>query len=289
MRTLLYVRRYSVDVIFWDQWDFLEPVFRELGALAQFDWQHGPHRQGLGDSSSPRCSAGADGASGPEALASALIVIAAALWPGSRCAGRSASRPGPTCRPAALPGQGWRRSSSGRRIPAHGPVPMALVFAIALAWTIRRPSSAPSWPALGVLCVFTGFGFFVGLVQPLLFAAEWVHGRGDPPRRARQRCWGSSVRRRAPRCLLRGWRPSLRWTASGFHIPRPLEYLDYLGFLLSRPLGMHRLGGGRTWIARGVALACSSSRDGSWRGSSGETKLPGRVVALLFGFTASSR
>jgi hypothetical protein len=39
----------SVNLVFWDQWDFLTPFFSQnSGWLELFRWQHGPHRQGLG-------------------------------------------------------------------------------------------------------------------------------------------------------------------------------------------------------------------------------------------------
>lgn len=40
--------RYSVNTLFWDQWDFWSPFFLEQGPLNAFFYQHGPHRQGLG-------------------------------------------------------------------------------------------------------------------------------------------------------------------------------------------------------------------------------------------------
>jgi hypothetical protein len=41
--------KYSVNVLFWDQWDFLDSFFGHNPTLAQlFVWQHGPHREGLG-------------------------------------------------------------------------------------------------------------------------------------------------------------------------------------------------------------------------------------------------
>lgn len=38
----------SVDVLFWDQWDFLVPFFDDRGLWWAFRMQFGPHRQGLG-------------------------------------------------------------------------------------------------------------------------------------------------------------------------------------------------------------------------------------------------
>jgi hypothetical protein len=64
-----------------------------------------------------------------------------------------------------------------------------------------------------------------------------------------------------------------------------VESLDYLGFLLSRPLGMHRLGGGRTWLARGVALAALWFAAWMVVRLFRQDEAPVRIVALLLGFT----
>lgn len=49
IRLVWFVHLHSVNVLFWDQWDFLSPVFSESSNLWEiFSLQHGPHRQGLG-------------------------------------------------------------------------------------------------------------------------------------------------------------------------------------------------------------------------------------------------
>jgi len=286
VRLVLYVRRYTVDVVYWDQWDFLEPLFRGSGPLAWFDWQHGPHRQGLGGLLVGWIFDGSGWNIRTEALVSAMIVIAASAlaWVTLR---RAIGEPSWTdvLAPLLCLGGGLEEIFVGASNPAHGPVPMALVFALALAWTIRRPMFRTIvCAALGVLCVFTGFGFFVGLVQPLLFAAEWIHARGDD-RRRRAAALGLLLSALILGAFFVGWRFVTAVDCFRFPHPRPLEYLDYLGFLLSRPLGMHRLGGGRTWIARGVALASLVLAGWILVRLFRRDEVPGRVVALLFGFT----
>src|SRR5271169_3470808 len=47
-RLMLAVWRYSVNIIFWDQWDFYTPLFNHASLWRIFTWQHGPHREGIG-------------------------------------------------------------------------------------------------------------------------------------------------------------------------------------------------------------------------------------------------
>jgi len=43
-----YVYTYSVNVLYWDQWDFYDALFSDRNLWELFSWQHGPQRLGLG-------------------------------------------------------------------------------------------------------------------------------------------------------------------------------------------------------------------------------------------------
>ena len=47
LRLLTFIQENSVNVLFWDQWDYYLPLFNKKGIIDIFLWQHGPHRQGL--------------------------------------------------------------------------------------------------------------------------------------------------------------------------------------------------------------------------------------------------
>jgi hypothetical protein len=285
-RTVVYVRRHTVDVLFWDQWDFLEPLFRGAGPWTQFDWQHGPHRQGLGGLLLAWMLPASGWSIRTETLVSALIVIAAAAiaWGTLRRAIGARSWTD-VLAPLLCLGGGLQEIFVGASNPAHGPLPMALVFALAVAWTVRSPLvRTVLCVVLGAFCVFTGFGLFMGLVQPVLFAAEWVHGRGDAHRR-RTATLGLVLSAVILAAFFAGWHFLTAVDCFQFPHPRPREYLDYLGFLLCRPLGMHRLGAGRTWLARGVALAALAFAGWMLVRLFRRDEMPGRVVVLLLGFT----
>src|ERR1700683_5622524 len=49
VRLLRLTAQYSVNIFFWDQWDFNDATLFEHRSLWEiFRFQHGPHRQGLG-------------------------------------------------------------------------------------------------------------------------------------------------------------------------------------------------------------------------------------------------
>lgn len=47
-RLLLLINQRAVNILFWDQWDFLTPLFAGQSGWGLFDWQHGIHRMGIG-------------------------------------------------------------------------------------------------------------------------------------------------------------------------------------------------------------------------------------------------
>src|SRR5689334_8579768 len=49
LRLLFFVDRYAVNLLYWDQWDFLNGLFDGADPWTLFRWQHGMERQGLGN------------------------------------------------------------------------------------------------------------------------------------------------------------------------------------------------------------------------------------------------
>src|SRR5262245_63453362 len=49
IRLFVFVDRYAVNLVYWDQWDFLQGLFDGADAWTLFRWQHGPQRQGIGN------------------------------------------------------------------------------------------------------------------------------------------------------------------------------------------------------------------------------------------------
>jgi hypothetical protein len=47
-RLLIYTYLYSVNILYWDEWGFYGAFINNLSAIELFDYQFGPHKQGLG-------------------------------------------------------------------------------------------------------------------------------------------------------------------------------------------------------------------------------------------------
>jgi hypothetical protein len=47
-RALFFVHRFSVNLLWWDQWHFWDPLLYQQGWLKAFGREHGPIREGIG-------------------------------------------------------------------------------------------------------------------------------------------------------------------------------------------------------------------------------------------------
>lgn len=177
-RQLLFVAAHAVNVLYMDQWDFYEPLFKGQGWWDTFIRQHGPHREGLGLVVT-RILAGMSGwDSRWDAIAvSVFIIVAAALALRlGRCFGISG---GSAVMLVGVPliffNVHQYELFVGAANISYGAMPMALFMGFCLCWFLRDIRWRFSLiSVLTFLLIFTGFGFFVGLLAPLLLAVEAV-------------------------------------------------------------------------------------------------------------------
>src|SRR5689334_23098494 len=74
-----FIRRHAVNVLFFDQWDFLTPLFSTPSLWEMFTRQHGPHRQGLGLFVSQAVGIATDWDTRAESLVIGFILILASV------------------------------------------------------------------------------------------------------------------------------------------------------------------------------------------------------------------
>src|SRR5262249_41642939 len=155
----------------------------EALALAMFNWQHGPHRQGLGALFEKPVDPLSGWNSRVESFVVGGVVVVAALCAlllKRRLYGRLVLSD--VVIPAILftPAQ-WETLVLTPNF-AHGPLPLLLVMLYFLAWTL--PHGKAKFPLVllvNFFTVYTGFGLLLGLVTPLLLLLD--HATTDSQRR----------------------------------------------------------------------------------------------------------
>jgi hypothetical protein len=180
---------YAVNIFFSDQWDFNDiTLFERRNLWQMFNWQHGPHRQGVGAIVQVLVEPLLRWNSRGEAfVAGAIVTLAAvcALYLKKRLRGRISYAdvviPLIFLTPAQYESL-WITPNF-----SHGPLPLLLVILYCLTWTCHR--AALRYPLLllvNFLAVYTGFGLFIGFLTPVLLIVDYWIGRSEAPVKAWQ-------------------------------------------------------------------------------------------------------
>lgn len=172
-RMMLLVRHYSVNVLFYDQWDFYLPMFRGEPVSTFFFTQVGPHRQGVGFLIYKYVSELSGWDTRVEALAICVVVFIAlfcALWLKARLFGPL------TYWDVAIPPLFLTPALTALYTltpnPSHGAFPLLLIVLYCVGWSLRGRLKYPLVLLLNLLLIYTGFGLFVGAITPTLLALE---------------------------------------------------------------------------------------------------------------------
>ena len=170
VRLFLFIRQYAVNQMFWDQWGFWGGMFQGATWWQLFEWQVGPHREGLGYAVIKLTAEASRWDSKTEAYVIGVIFLAACLvalaikW---RLTRRWSFFD--VCIPLVILTIGNVEAYAGTTNPAHGPLPLLLVLALVLtrlfdAGTVRVAATL----LLDFCAVFTGFSLLFGPVVSLL-------------------------------------------------------------------------------------------------------------------------
>ncbi|MCI5119140.1 MAG: hypothetical protein D3913_14600 [Candidatus Electrothrix sp. LOE1_4_5] len=174
LRLFFLIDTYSVNMLYWDQWDFLEALFADKGPWELFSWQHGPHRQGIGFFLT---KAVADLSGWNTRVESFMIGVVLCL--------------------AALIAFFLKLRITARYLPldvfipliyltplqfglfantpnvSHGAMPLLLITLFCLCWLIENLALRYTVCAvINFMTIYTGFGFFLGCITPVLFLSE---------------------------------------------------------------------------------------------------------------------
>jgi len=287
VRLWRFVSEHAVDLVYLDQWDFLQGLMEGADAWTLFRWQHGLARQGPGNLileaalTRTQWSGMAD-----PALAAGTMALAAlgALWLVRRLCG--AWRPWDVAVPLLF--LTTANVDGYVSVPnlSHGPLQALYLVAFGLAMTVgSHLGRCGLLVAINVFAVNTGYTMLLGWMTPGLLVLSAFR----PGLTGRDRAVYAAGAAAAIATLVHFFHDIVFLTAVDcFRFPhdRPREYLSYLGLVLARPFNARALGlpdqliGSLTGLAAiGFVILAAVG----WRREHGATAL-WSVACMLGGF-----
>jgi len=176
LRWFFLVDRYSVNMLFLDQWDFFGALFADQGPWELFNWQHGPHRQGIGFFLTKAVADLSGWNTRFESFMIGSVVCLAALTAVSlkfRLVGNI------TVFDVIIPLFYLSPLQFGlfANTPnvSHGAMPLLLITLFCLCWTIKNITLRYFLCAvINFMTIYTGFGIFLGCIAPIVFLSEII-------------------------------------------------------------------------------------------------------------------
>lgn len=173
-RLYQFVDTNAVNLLFWDQWDFYQPLFANGNAWEIFARQHGPHRQGLGLLITAALAHTSDWNTRWDSFAVLCCIVLSAILAARLCVYAGYSQ-GVSLAVAALLFFNLRQYEIFVGTPniSHGALPVALLLTTCLVFYLKDAwTRAVLLAVLTFLLIFTGFGLFAGIVIPAVVLAE---------------------------------------------------------------------------------------------------------------------
>jgi hypothetical protein len=255
-----FINRYTVNILYWDQWDFLQGLFDGADSWTLFRWQHGPQRQGLGNLILAILYPATGWNGRADAAASAFVMVLAALaglWLVKRVCGRL--RPWDIVVPLLFLTTSNAETYVVAPNLAHGPLPALLLVGYALALTITsHPRRCLAIVVVNFLCVNTGFTWLLGGITPALLLL--LASCPDLTGRERSICGAGIVASIATVVFFfYGFTPQSATHCFEFPHARPWEYIPFAGFVLGRPFGLAAGDSGRQLLVGTLFVASMSA------------------------------
>lgn len=175
VRFFMVISKSAVNIFFYDQWDFLTPFFRHEPTIAKlFFWQHGPHREGVGLIADKFLYPLTHWNTRVDSfLIGGIIVVAMLLALHLKRKLFGAISYSDVAIPVIFLTLVQYETLLGTPNPAHAAFPLLLTMLYCLALLVRKPLLRYSLIlALNFVLVYTGFGFFMGIVTIGVFLLE---------------------------------------------------------------------------------------------------------------------
>ena len=177
-RWFYYIDRFSVNLLFWDQWDFYEAFFfdKHLSLWQLFSWQHSPHRQGLGFILTDIINQLSGWNTRTECFAAGIIMLITVLLFSAvkkKLTGCLTRFDVILVLIVLTPLQ--HGIFSGTPNLSHGSVPIMLISLYCLGWmAANRYVRYGCVLTVNFTLIYTGFGIFIGIITPGLFLLESI-------------------------------------------------------------------------------------------------------------------
>jgi hypothetical protein len=237
VRLALFLDRYVVNLLYLDQWGFLDGLFTGADPWTLFRWQHGPQRQGLGNliTAVVLTQTGWNGKADVAVCALTMLLAGlAGLWLVKRICG--GVRPWDAAVPLLFL---TTTNVEGYIITpnlAHGPLPALFLTCYGLSLTVgSHPLRAVLIAVINFLAVNTGFTMLLGAITP----AVLVLLACQPALRMRERAaygvaFAGSLAAVALFAHDLTWMPAV--DCFQFPADQPWQYVPFAGRILARPL-----------------------------------------------------
>jgi hypothetical protein len=226
------IARFQPNVLFRDQWDYLNPLFNHEGWWASVLQQQGPVREGLGllltswILEATSWDIRYDSVWGATMLLVATVLALRLKW---RMTGTMAFRD--AWIPLVFLSLGQFETVVSTPNQSHSVLPLTLILLTANVWLSTRPVVRYLCAGgLGLMLTFTGFGLFAGGVIAVLLAARALRHAHEREYRS---LWPAAI---GLTVVVAGWyRFSIGYTfqpaVEGFRFPWP-PWTDYVRFIV---------------------------------------------------------
>jgi len=171
VRVFWLIWHHSVNVLYWDEWDFYTPLFDNYGFWDTFSWQHGPHRQGLGliltriIASFTRWDTRADSYAIGLTISFACIT---ALWLKKKLFGKLSFSD--VVIPVIFFSTSQVETLVGVPNLSHAALPLLLLMLYCISWLVKSAMlRCMSILVLNFVLIFTGFGLFIAPITFVIF------------------------------------------------------------------------------------------------------------------------
>lgn len=176
------VDKFSVNILFWDQWDFNGYVFEPHSLWEGFSWQHGPHRLGLGlilELLIAKLSRW-----DTRVICYVIVCITTLSTVFAFLLKKRVSRASPAIHwhdvliiIIVLTPIQWGLVVNTPNL-AHGSLPLLLMMLYCIVLTVGSPVARYSGLLLlNFILIYTGFGLFIGVITPCILLLDGLRFR----------------------------------------------------------------------------------------------------------------